>query len=325
MEKELLKVSDLTTHFFMTDGIVHAVDGIDLSIDKNKSVGLVGESGSGKSVTALSILRLVPLPGKTLSGSILFKGKDLLKINEDEMRKIRGSNIAMVFQDPFTFLNPIMKVKNQIAEMLITHKTRMNITGKKDVEEHVMSLLNQMRIPSAEAVKEYYPHQLSGGMRQRVVLAIALACNPDMIILDEPTTALDVTTQIQILELLKQLKREKNVTIMLITHNLGIVAELCDKVYIMYAGQIQESGNVYDIFDDPKHPYTSGLIDNVLSIDEYRPVMSYIEGNIPNMMNPPSGCRFHPRCSYTKEICKEKRPGDLQVGDDHFTNCWLHS
>jgi oligopeptide/dipeptide ABC transporter ATP-binding protein len=325
MVNELLKVRELTTHFFMNDGIVHAVDGVDLDIEKNQKIGLVGESGSGKSVTALSILRLVPVPGKTIHGSVFFNGKDILKINEDEMREIRGSNIAMVFQDPFTFLNPIMKVKDQIAEMLLTHAKRTNITRKEDVEERVVSLLNQMRIPSVRTVKEYYPHQLSGGMRQRVVLATALACNPDIIILDEPTTALDVTTQMQILELLKELEREKNIAIMLITHDLGIVAELCDKVYIMYAGQIQESANVYDIFDDPKHPYTTGLLETVFSIDEFKPVMSYIEGNVPDMMNPPSGCRFNPRCSYSKGVCKEGRPGNVKVGDDHFVNCWLYA
>lgn len=325
MKNEILNINDLTTHFFMNDGVLQAVDELNLVMKKNQTVGLVGESGSGKSVTALSIMGLVPSPGKVVNGSIHFKGNDLLKTTEDEMRTIRGSHISMVFQDPFTFLNPLMKTKDQIAEMIKTHQSRTHLSGKKEIEERVVQLLNQMKIPSAEQVKDYYPHQLSGGMRQRVVLAIALACKPDMIILDEPTTALDVTTQMQLITLLNDLKKTEDLSILLITHDLGIVAELCDVVYIMYAGHILEYGNINDIFDNPKHPYTLGLLDTLFSIDEFKQTIKYIDGGIPYMIDPPTGCRFNPRCSSVMEICKKKTSEFVKVGEGHFTKCWLYS
>ena len=319
-ENELLSVKNLKTYFYLSQGQVKAVDGIDFSIPKKKAVGLVGESGCGKSVTALSIVRLLPSPpSKILDGKVLFKGNDLLKLSEKELRKIRGKEISIVFQDPTTFLNPVLKIGDQISEIIMEHQS-----GKKrDVKKKIVDLLEHMGIPAAPDVVEYYPHQLSGGMRQRVLIAIALSCNPSLVIMDEPTTALDVTIQRQILELIKGLIKDYDMSLMLITHDLGVVAEICDYIYIMYAGRIVEQADVYTIFEGAKHPYTKGLLASALSIEEHKKDLVGLDGNVPDLMNPPSGCKFHPRCRCMKDICREEEPPLMQLESGHFVRCWL--
>jgi len=317
---QLLSVQDLKTYFYTSYGIVKAVDGVSLEINKGEVVGIVGESGSGKSITALSIMRLVPSPpGKIVQGKIFYKGSDILSLSEKEMVSIRGKEISMVFQDPLTFLNPVLKVEDQIAEAITTHQGKTKNEAKKEVIE----VLKMVRIPSPSEVAKSYPHQLSGGMRQRVLIAIAISCNPSILIADEPTTALDVTIQAQILELIKELRKELDTSMILITHDLGIVAEVCDRVYVMYAGKIVEHADVYRIFEDPLHPYTSGLLRSALSIDQFSKELYTLEGNVPNLVNPPSGCLFHPRCAYAKEICREKSPV-LQIKGEHTVACWLY-
>lgn len=319
-ENELLSVKNLKTYFYMSQGQVKAVDGIDLSIPKQKAVGLVGESGCGKSATALSIVRLLPSPpSKILDGEILYKGNDLLKLSEKELRKIRGKEISIVFQDPMTFLNPVLKIGVQISETILEHQS----VKKGDVKKKVVDLLEHIGIPAAPDVVEYYPHQLSGGMRQRVLIAMALSCNPSLVIMDEPTTALDVTIQRQILELIKGLIKDYDMSLMLITHDLGVVAEICDYIYIMYAGRIVEQADVYTIFEGAKHPYTKGLLASALSIEEHKKDLVGLDGNVPDLMNPPSGCKFHPRCNCVKDICREEEPPLTQLESGHFVRCWL--
>ncbi len=317
---ELLCVKNLKTYFYLSQGPVKAVDGIDLSIPRQKAVGLVGESGCGKSATALSIVRLLPSPpSKVLDGEIRFKGKDLLKLSEKELRKIRGKEIAIVFQDPMTFLNPVLKIGDQIGETILEHQ----FVKKGEVREKIVELLERVGIPGARDVVDYYPHQLSGGMRQRVLIAMALSCNPSLVIMDEPTTALDVTIQRQILELIKRLIEDYDTSLMLITHDLGIVAEICDIIYIMYAGRIVEQADVYTIFEAAKHPYTRGLLASALSIEEHREELVGLDGSVPDLMAPPPGCKFHPRCSYAKDICREEEPPLMELESGHFVRCWL--
>jgi oligopeptide/dipeptide ABC transporter ATP-binding protein len=317
---ELLNVKNLKTYFYLSQGKVRAVDGIDLSIPYQKAVGLVGESGCGKSATALSILRLLPSPpSNILDGEVLFKGRDLLKLSEKELRDIRGREISIVFQDPMTFLNPVLKIGDQMSETIREHQS----INKKDIGKKIIELLEHVGIPSAKDVIEYYPHQLSGGMRQRVLIAMALSCDPSLVIMDEPTTALDVTIQRQILELIKRLIKEYDMSILLITHDLGIVAEICDYIYIMYAGKIVEMADVFTIFEAAKHPYTKGLLASSLSIEEHKSELIGIEGNVPDLISPPSGCKFHPRCEYAKESCKTDEPPMTEYAPDHFIRCWL--
>ena len=319
-ENELLSVKNLKTYFYLSQGVVKAVDGIDLSISKKKAIGLVGESGCGKSATALSIVRLLPSPpSKILDGEVLFKGIDLLKLSEKELRKIRGKEISMVFQDPMTFLNPVLKIGEQISEAILEHQS----VKKSDVKKKVVELLEHLGIPAAPDVVDYYPHQLSGGMRQRVLIAIALSCNPSLVVMDEPTTALDVTIQRQILELIKGLIKDYDMSLMLITHDLGVVAEICDFIYIMYAGKIVEQADVYTIFEGAKHPYTQGLLASALSIEEHKKDLIGLEGNVPDLMNPPSGCKFHPRCNSIKDICRKEEPPLMQLESGHLVRCWL--
>jgi oligopeptide/dipeptide ABC transporter ATP-binding protein len=319
-EEPLLTIRELRTHFFTSQGIVRAVDGIDLRVDREQTVGLVGESGCGKSTVAMTIMKLIPMPGKVISGSIVFNGKDLLKLSEDETRRLRGRELAMVFQDPMTYLNPVMKVGDQISECVVLHQE----TPKKDAKKEAIKLLEKVGIPSASRVVDYYPHQLSGGMRQRVLIAMALSGNPLLLIADEPTTALDVTVQAQILKLIEGLKEDYHSSLLLITHDLGIVASMCDKVYVMYAGKIVEQGDVLDLFENPKHPYTSALISCSLSIDEYKKDLFAIGGTVPNLINPPSGCRFHPRCPEAKDICHIEEPQPVKIDGEHIVSCWLH-
>lgn len=305
MGEILLEVKDLQTHFFTDDGTAKAVDGVSFKLEKGKTIGIVGESGSGKSVTSLSVMRLIASPpGKIVAGEIIFKGQDLLKLDEEEMQKIRGNEISMIFQEPMTSLNPVYTVGNQINEVLILHQG-MN---KKEATKRSIEMLELVGIPSPEQRVNEYPHQLSGGMRQRVMIAMALACHPSLLIADEPTTALDVTIEAQILELMKELNDRLGTSMMLITHDLGVVAEVADSVMVMYAGEVVEYATVRDLFETPQHPYTQGLMGSMPDIEADVEKLDTIEGIVPSLYNMPSGCYFHPRCKYAKKICEEVHP-----------------
>jgi len=288
-------------------------------------VGLVGESGCGKTMTAFSIMRLVPPPGKIVRGDIWLSDQkeriDLTKVSEEEMMKVRGEKVSMVFQDPMTYLNPVMKISDQIAEAIVLHQQ----VSRSEARTRVIELLKKVRIPIPSTVAQYYPHELSGGMRQRALIAMAISCNPNLLIADEPTTALDVTVQAQVLELIKQLKHEMRMALMLITHDLGIVADICDKVCVMYAGRIVEEGNVFDIYREPAHPYTTGLLKSTLSIDEFKETLVTIEGTVPDLTNLPSGCRFRPRCTQVSSRCQETHPPMIDVKKGHKVSCWLYA
>lgn len=320
--KILLDVRDLRTYFYTKKGVVKAVDGVEYKINRGESLGLVGESGCGKSVSALSLMRLIPSPpGKIESGEILFDGVDLRRIPDKEMRMIRGNRISMIFQDPMTSLNPVLTVGDQVAETISLHQN----LSKSEVIEKVVEYFSLVGLPNPEDRVENYPHQLSGGMRQRVGIAMALSCNPNLLIADEPTTALDVTIQAQILEILQNLMNEIQTSLILITHNLGLVVELSQKVAVMYAGRIVEFGTIEQIFEDPKHPYTLGLHDSIPRISQKRNRLIPIPGDVPDLINPPSGCPFHPRCSKAKPICREVFPETTQLDKDHVTTCHLFS
>jgi oligopeptide/dipeptide ABC transporter ATP-binding protein len=319
MVENLLTVSNLKTYFYTSMGVVKAVDDIDFKIGLGQSVGLVGESGCGKSMTAFSIMRQVPNPGRIISGTILFKDINLLDLDEKKMMKIRGKEVSMVFQDPNTYLNPLMKVKDQIAEVISLHQS----IKKDELMKKIINSLEKVRIPSPTRVSNYYPQSLSGGMRQRILIAMAIACNPALLIADEPTTALDVTVQKQILKLMKDLKKELG-SLLMITHDLGIVAEICDIVNVMYAGKIIENSNVFEIFEKPLHPYTQGLLASVLSIDHFKKKLVTIEGSVPDLINPPQGCRFHPRCKHVKEVCHREVPYPVEAEPGHTVACWLY-
>ena len=282
---------------------------------------LVGETGCGKSITMRAVLRLVPPPGKIVKGRIIFDGIDLLKLSEEEMRKIRGSEIAMVFQDPNTALDPLFTAGYQVVETLVAHNKKVGI---KDAWKRALKLFKLVDIPEAEKRLHSYPHELSGGMKQRVVISIALSLNPKLLIADEPTTALDVTIQAQILKLLKELQEKYNVTLIMITHNLGVVAEMADRVAVMYAGSIVEIADVFELFENPLHPYTRGLLGAIPSVTKRVNRLTPIPGTVPNMINPPSGCKFHPRCRYSKSICKLKKPELKEVQSGHFVACHLY-
>ena len=317
----ILKVENLTTQFFTYAGVVQAVRGVSFEIFPGEAVGLVGESGCGKSVTGLSIMRLIPdPPGKIVSGAVYLDGKNLIELSEKEMRSIRGKEISMIFQDPMTSLNPVFTIGYQIVETLMLHQ---NMT-KKQAEERAIELLNMVQIKSPERVINQYPHQLSGGMRQRVMAAIAIACEPKIIIADEPTTSLDVTIQAQILNLLADLKTELNSSIILITHNLAVVAGLCNRVIVMYAGIIVEEGTDTQIYDNPLHPYTWGLMKAVPKIhEEEKERLMTIPGLPPDLLSPPKGCPFALRCEYAMRICFEERPQFFEPEEGHKVACWL--
>ncbi|EYE88218.1 peptide ABC transporter ATP-binding protein [Fervidicella metallireducens AeB] len=322
MEK-LLDIRNLRTYFYTEDGVVPAVDGVSFYIKPGETLGVVGESGCGKSVTSISTLRLVPNPpGKIMEGSeIIFEGTDLLKLSEAEMRKIRGNKISMIFQEPMTSLNPVFRIGDQIAEVLLLHQG----LNKAEAREKAIEMLKLVGIPRPEKVVDDYPHSLSGGMRQRVMIAMALACNPRLLIADEPTTALDVTVQAQILDLMNDLKKKVNAAVMLITHNLGVVAESCDRVVVMYAGKVVEEGDVYSIFEDPKHPYTVGLLKSMPSAVGGQDKLDSIPGVVPNPLNLPKGCRFAPRCNKAMDICREKQPGLTVLGEERTVRCFLYN
>ncbi|KRQ87318.1 Oligopeptide transport ATP-binding protein OppD [Caloramator mitchellensis] len=319
---KMLEVRNLKTYFYTEDGVVPAVDGVDFYIKHGETLGLVGESGCGKSVTSLSILRLVPpVQAKILEESeIIFEGTNLLELPIKDMRKLRGNKISMIFQEPMTSLNPVFKIGYQISEVLMLHQKM----DKHTAWEKSIELLRKVNIPSPEKVVNEYPHTLSGGMRQRVMIAMALACNPKLLIADEPTTALDVTVQAQILELMNELKKEFNAAVMLITHNLGVVAETCDRIVVMYAGKIVEEGTVHDIFENPLHPYTKGLLNSIPSVEGKKGKLESIPGVVPNPLNMPKGCRFSPRCKYAKEICYKNEPNIKRFSEDRAVRCFIY-
>lgn len=317
----LLEVKDLRTYFYTQDGVVKAVDGVSYDVSEGEALGIVGESGCGKSVSALSIMRLIPQPpGKIVGGEILFDGTNLLDLDDDEMRKLRGNKIAMIFQDPMTSLNPVLTINRQISEALELHMG-MN---REQARKRTIEMLQLVGIPSAADRVDDYPHQFSGGMRQRVMIAMALACNPKILIADEPTTALDVTIQAQIIDLVKQLRKNLGTAVIWITHDLGVVAGLCDKVTVMYAGHVVESAPVRELYSNPSHPYTLGLLKSIPRLDEQRKAkLVPIDGLPPDLIDPPNACDFQPRCVYAKDICQRERPTLRDVGPNHKIACWV--
>jgi len=317
----LLSVRNLKTYFYTDEGVVRAVDGLTYDLHKGETLGIVGESGCGKSVHALSVMRLIPTPpGKIVEGEILFEGKNLLKLPDEQMRHIRGNRIAMIFQEPMTSLNPVLTIGEQIAEAVILHQR----LDKKAAWERAIEMLERVKMPVARERIKDYPHQFSGGMRQRVMIAMALSCNPSILIADEPTTALDVTIQAQILDLIRELQQEFDMAVIMITHNLGVVAELTDNVVVMYAGKPVEHADVNRIFQDPKHPYTWGLLHSIPKLYERKERLIPIEGQPPSLIDLPPGCPFAPRCQFAMEICVQADPPDYDVGPNHTAKCYLH-
>ncbi len=318
MSEKLLDIKDLTIQYVTESETVSAVNGLDIELNEGETIGLVGETGAGKTTSALGIMRLVPNPpGKVIKGSIKFFGKDLLQETEEEMRKIRGSQISMIFQDPMTSLNPVMTVGEQIAEVIDIHEQ----IGPAAALDKAKDMLELVGIPGARV--NDYPHQFSGGMKQRVVIAIALACNPKLLIADEPTTALDVTIQAQVLDLMNDLKEKFKTAMILITHDLGVVAQVCDKVAIMYAGEIIEAGTLLDVFENPKHPYTHGLFGSIPNLDEEATRLNPIQGLMPDPTDLPKGCKFHPRCPHATELCSKKEPNVVEVSEGHKVRCLI--
>ncbi len=321
MKDTILEIKGLKTYFKVEEGQVPAVDGVDFPLRKKETLAIVGESGSGKSVTALSILRLIQSPpGKIVSGEILYEGRDLLKLNEREMRRIRGNEISMIFQEPMTSLNPVFTIGKQISEVLMVHQNMSKSAARKKAIE----MIHLVGIPNAEKRVDEYPHQMSGGMRQRIMIAIALACNPKVLIADEPTTALDVTIQSQILKLMLDLKEQLETAIILITHDLGVVAQLAENVMVMYCGKAVEYGDVVSIFKDPLHPYTSGLLNSIPKIDQELDKLAIITGTVPSPLNLPQGCKFSTRCDEARRICHEQEPDYIEVGNGRKVRCWKH-
>ncbi|WP_456277834.1 ABC transporter ATP-binding protein [Bacillus sp. AK128] len=319
-EQALLDIQQLKTYFYTESGIVPSVDDVSFQLKKGETVAIVGESGCGKSVTSLSVMGLVGSPGKIVGGKVLFEGKDLTKVSKKEMRKIRGNEIAMIFQEPLTSLNPVFTVGSQVAEAIILHQN----ASKEEAKQKTIELLKKVGIPRAEKVYSSYPHSLSGGMRQRVMIAMALSCNPKLLIADEPTTALDVTIQAQILHLMKELSRDNETAIMLITHDLGVVAEMVDRVIVMYAGQVVEQTDVFTLFREAKHPYTQGLLKSTPKIHELKEELESIEGAVPTPAEMPRGCKFHPRCPFAMEQCITDEPKLSDLNGGHQVRCWLY-
>ena len=325
MAERLLDVKNLKTYFFTDEGMVRAVDGVDLYIEKGETLGVVGESGCGKSVTALSVMKLIPQPpGKIVEGEILYSGKNLVDMPANQMRKIRGKEISMIFQEPMTSLNPVFTVGEQIAEALRLHEG----LGRRAAMDKTVDMLKLVHIPNAERRVKEYPHQLSGGMRQRIMIAMALSCNPKLLIADEPTTALDVTIQAQILELLNELKSKLKMSVMLITHDMGVIAETAQRVVVMYAAKVAEEAPVADLFKEPLHPYTQGLLRSIPRIDlaaTARRRLETIAGTVPTLRGDIApGCRFAPRCPFVKSVCTEKDPVLKEVKPGHKVSCWLY-
>lgn len=322
MGEPLLDIRNLKTCFYTEDGIVPAIEDVSFSLNRGETVGIVGESGSGKSVTALSVMRLIPNPpGRIEAGEVVFEGENLLAKPIGEMRQIRGNEIAMIFQEPMTSLNPVLTVGDQIMESIILHQR----LGKQDAKDKAVHMLKLVGIPSPERRVNDYPHQMSGGMRQRVMIAMALSCNPKLLIADEPTTALDVTVQAQILELMMALKDELGTSVMLITHDLGVIAETADKVVVMYAGKVVEEAGVKELFREPAHPYTVGLLGSIPKLNEDTRRLQSIDGVVPSPFSMPKGCRFSPRCRCAMDICRQQEPGFADIADGHRVSCWQYT
>lgn len=319
MAEPILEVKGLKTYFYTEEGVLPGVDGLDFTLEQGKVLAIVGESGCGKSVTSLSILRIVQSPpGRIIAGEILYNGKDLLKLSERDMRKIRGNDISMIFQEPMTSLNPVLTCGYQISEAILQHKD----LSKSSAREKAIRMLKKVGIQSPETRYNCYPHELSGGMRQRVMIAMALCCSPELLIADEPTTALDPTIQAQILELIGDLQRETGMTVVYITHDLGVVAETCRRAIVMYDGRVMETAGVRDLFRSPAHPYTAGLMKAMPKLNEKCGRLYSIEGNVPNFADMPAGCAFHDRCPVRMDICARERPGVCTVGPEHTVCCW---
>ena len=320
MTEKILEVRDLKTYFFTRHGLVKAVDGVSFWVGEGETLGIVGESGSGKSITCLSILRLVPQPaGRIVSGQIILSGEDLLSKSEREMRQVRGKRISMILQDPMTSLNPVFTIGYQVGVPIALHQR----LDKKGVWEKVKEMLRKVRIPSPEVRMGEYPHQMSGGMRQRIVGAMALSCQPQLLIADEPTTALDVTIQAQFLKLLKEIQQASKLSMIVVTHDFGIVAKVCDRVAVMYAGKVVECASIRNLFNNPVHPYTMALLDSLPKMDKKLRKLYTIEGQPPDLANLPPGCNFASRCSRAMEICEKESPGQSVAGDGHTVSCWL--
>ena len=319
MTQKLLSVKGLKTYFYTDDGVIPAVDGVSFDLDRGGTIGIVGESGCGKSVTSLSVMGLIPQPpGKIEGGEIIFEGRNLLELDEAEMRHIRGNDISMIFQEPMTSLNPVFTVGNQICEAIMLHQG----LDKNAAREKAIEMLRLVGIPSPEKRIDDYPHQMSGGMRQRVMIAMALSCNPKLLIADEPTTALDVTIQAQILDLMRELREETGTAIMMITHDLGVIAELVEKVVVMYTGKIVESADTLTIFQEPMHPYTIGLLGSIPRLDGDGSRLQAIPGTVPIPGSFPVGCGFHPRCPFATDLCRAKVPPAFEVSEGHSVACW---
>lgn len=320
MDKKIVEFKNLSISFKTDEGIVRAVNDVSFEVRKGEVLGIVGESGCGKSVTSMSLMRLLPVPPTIYeSGSINLNGVDILSLSEEEMREKRGSEVAIIFQEPMTSLNPVMKIGQQISEVMLIHQK----ISKSEAKKRAIELINLVGIPRAESIFNSYPHELSGGMRQRIMIAIALACNPKVLIADEPTTALDVTIQAQILDLIKNMKSKFDMSIMMITHDLGVIAEMADYVIVMYAGKVVEKAKVLDIFKNPKHPYTIGLMKSKPTFEGSNEKLYSIPGQVPNPMNLPNYCYFYERCDRRRDFCKKGIPDLISVGDSHYASCYL--
>ena len=316
----ILEIKNLHTYFYTDSGVIKSVDGVDIELREGTTLGIVGESGSGKSVTALSVMGLLMgTTGKVAEGEILFEGRDLTKLDDEERRKMRGEKISMIFQEPMTSLNPVIKMGDQITECILIH----NNISKQEAWDKAVEMLKLTGVPRVERMMKEYPFQLSGGQRQRVMIAMALVCKPKILIADEPTTALDVTIQAQILDLMENLKQKTGTSILFITHDLGVVAEVCDDVVVMYSGRVVEKGDVRSIFASPSHPYTRGLLASIPKLGECAEELESIPGNVPNPKYMPQGCKFAPRCSCAFDKCREEEPGFYDVGEGHMSRCWL--
>lgn len=319
MRDNILEIKNMHTYFFTDNGTVKSVDGVDIELERGKTLGIVGESGSGKSVTALSLMGLLTgTTGRVVEGEIILDGQDILKMSDEERRKMRGKDIAMVFQEPMTSLNPVMKIGAQVMENITLHQN----VSKEQAKQLTIDILKKTGLPRVERIVNEYPFQLSGGQRQRVMIAMALVCNPKILIADEPTTALDVTIQAQILDLMNQLKKDIGTSIIFITHDLGVVAEVCDEVVVMYCGRVVEKANVYDLFEQPGHPYTEGLLASIPKMGVEVDELDSIPGNVPNPKYMPEGCKFAPRCKYATDICRKEEPGFFDLGNGHVSRCW---
>lgn len=322
MKKKLLEVKNLKTYFYSDRGVVKAADDVSFYVNEGETLGIVGESGCGKSITSMSIVRLVETPpGKYVGGEILFNGEDMLKISEQRIREIRGNDISFIFQEPMTSLNPIFKIGRQISETMILHRGM----SKKEAYKESIRMLETVKIPNPERIANDYPFALSGGMRQRAMIAMALACEPKLLIADEPTTALDVTIQAQVLDLMNELKEKINASIIFITHDLGVISEMSDRVMVMYAGKVVEVATTEDIFKNPKHPYTIGLISSKPDLETESSRLHVIPGNVPDLNNLPTGCPFHTRCDKAMDICKNTFPNEVILEGEHRIACWLYS